>query len=102
MAAILTPLHLLLGAFQYYPDVTLKAGWGEITTNLAIAPTANGNDNVGLGLSFNLPLYRDKLAANVREAQSSTIAAAGLRSTQGCNLSGHQKFVCGSAWLAGT
>ncbi|MDA7980522.1 MAG: TolC family protein [Pirellulales bacterium] len=65
-----------LAELQYYPDVTLKAGWGEITTNRAIAPSANGNDNVGLGLSFNLPLYRDKLAANVREAQSSTMAAA--------------------------
>ncbi len=65
-----------LARLEYYPDITLKAGWGEMTTNRAIAPSADGIDNVAVGLSLNLPIYRDRLAAAVREAESNTAAAA--------------------------
>ena len=65
-----------LARLNYYPDITLRAGWGDITTSRAIAPSANGNDNVAIGLSMNLPLYRDRLTAAVREAESATAAAA--------------------------
>lgn len=65
-----------LAQLDYYPDFTLKAGWGEMTTNRAIAPSADGIDNIAVGLSMNLPLYRNRLDAAVREAEANTAAAA--------------------------
>jgi outer membrane protein TolC len=47
-----------------------------MTTHKAIAPTADGIDDVGLSLSVNLPIYRRRLDAAVREADARTLAAA--------------------------
>lgn len=61
---------------EYRPDFTFKFGWGEMTTNRAIAPTADGIDNLTAGLSVNLPIYRKRLDAAVREAESQVVATA--------------------------
>lgn len=61
---------------EYRPDVTFKFGWGEMTTNRAIAPTADGIDNLTTGLSVNLPVYHKRLNAAVREAESQVVATA--------------------------
>ena len=61
---------------EYYPDVTFKFGWGEMTTSRAIAPSADGIDNLALGLGVNLPIYRNRLNAAVREAEATVVANA--------------------------
>lgn len=61
---------------EYYPDVTFKFGWGEMTTSRAIAPSADGIDNLAMGLGVNLPIYRDRLKAAVREAEATAVASA--------------------------
>jgi outer membrane protein TolC len=65
-----------LARLEYYPDATFQLGWGEMTTNRAIAPTADGIDNVTVGLAVNLPVYRQRLNAAVREAESTAVATA--------------------------
>jgi outer membrane protein TolC len=65
-----------LACKQYYPDATLGVEWMENTTHKAIAPTADGLDDVGLNLSVNLPIYRNRLDAAVREAEARALAAA--------------------------
>lgn len=61
---------------EYYPDVTFKLGWGELNTNGATAPSADGTDTVTLGLGVNLPIYRNRLRAAVYEAESTAVASA--------------------------
>lgn len=65
-----------MAQLEYRPDFTFKFGWGEMTTNRAIAPTADGIDNVTAGLSVNLPVYRKRLAAAVAEAESQVVASS--------------------------
>ncbi len=65
-----------MARLEYKPDLTLKVGWGEMTTNRAIAPTADGIDNLTAGLSVNMPLYRRRLDAGVREAEAEVVASA--------------------------
>lgn len=59
-----------LAKLDYYPDVTLGVNWSAITTDQSISPFRNGNDNVGLIFSINLPVWKQKLAAGVREARN--------------------------------
>lgn len=55
---------------NYYPDVTYSAGWGVMTSRRALAPTADGMDNLTAGVSFNLPVRRAARDAALRESQS--------------------------------
>jgi outer membrane protein, heavy metal efflux system len=65
-----------LAKLQYFPDVTVSAAWGGTTTTQALAPTANSRDIVQIGLMANIPIYRKRLQAGVREAESKTVASA--------------------------
>ena len=65
-----------LACKQYYPDATFGVEWMENTTRRATAPTADGIDDVGMSLTVNLPIYRNRLDAAVREADARTLAAA--------------------------
>ncbi len=64
---------------RYYPNVTLGLSYMDMEKTNAQAPrTAGGFPNVGLFVGFNLPVYREKLAAGVREAESRAVADAKL------------------------
>jgi outer membrane protein TolC len=65
-----------LARLEYYPDATFTFGWGEMTTNRALAPSADGIDNLTVGVSVNLPVYRKRLDAAVREAEATVVASA--------------------------
>ena len=67
-----------LAKLQYYPDITVGVNWGAITTNDALAKTATGNDNVGLIVAMNLPVWHNKLSAGVRQNQNRTVESAKL------------------------
>jgi outer membrane protein TolC len=61
---------------EYYPDATFKFGWGEMSTGGALAASADGIDNLTIGLSMNLPVYRRRLDAAVHEAEATVVAGA--------------------------
>lgn len=61
---------------RYYPNVTVGLAYGLMSREDAMSPTADGRDNIGLVVGFNLPIYRNKLAAGVREARSRAVADA--------------------------
>lgn len=65
-----------LARLEYFPDATFKFGWGEMTTDRALAQSADGIDNLGIGMSVNLPIYRRRLNAAVREAEATVVAGA--------------------------
>ena len=79
------PLHAYLAAIQrdqravqrarldYYPDPTLGVTWIDTATT-GISPVANGRDAVLLGVGFNMPIYRKRIEAGVREAEAQTVA----------------------------
>ena len=61
---------------RYYPDVQLGVAYNLMTTRNAVDPLADGLDDVGLYVGFNLPIYRRKLDAAVCEAQARTLTDA--------------------------
>ncbi len=61
---------------EYFPDLTFGAQWGAMTTNRALAPSADGLDMVGLNISANIPLYRNRIRAGVREAEYQAVSSA--------------------------
>jgi outer membrane protein, heavy metal efflux system len=62
---------------EYYPDLKFSAGWGGMATSTALAPTADGVDNVLAGISFNLPVRIAARDAALRESESQVVR--GLR-----------------------
>ncbi|MHC4400769.1 MAG: TolC family protein [Planctomycetota bacterium] len=80
-------LHAQLAAIQrdrqaverarldYYPDPTLGLTWVD-TATAGISPVANGRDAVLIGVGFNMPIYRKRIEASVREAEAQTVADA--------------------------
>ena len=65
-----------LAKLQYYPDVTAGLGWQAITQDNALAGVANGNDNFAFTLGINLPVWRDKLRAGLRETEYRAVESA--------------------------
>lgn len=65
-----------LARAQYVPDVTVAADWGNMTRSQALAPEADGLDMFGVGLMVNVPIYRKRLEAGVRQAEAEVVASA--------------------------
>ena len=65
-----------LARLQYFPDVTLSSMLGGMTTSQALSPTSDGLPMFNIGAQVNVPLYRKKLQAGVREAEAEAVASA--------------------------
>ena len=65
-----------LAHLKYFPDVTVSMGWGGMTRNGAMSALADGRDNLGMGLMVNVPIYRRRLDAGVREAEARVVSGA--------------------------
>jgi cobalt-zinc-cadmium efflux system outer membrane protein len=61
---------------RYYPDITAGLAYGLMTRDNAQSPTADGRDNYGFVVGFNLPIYKRKLDAAVCEAEARAVADA--------------------------
>ena len=64
-----------LAELQNYPDMTFGFNWIS-TSSDGISPVANGDDAFMLTLGMNLPVYRKRLDAGVREAQTRALSNA--------------------------
>lgn len=58
------------------PDVTVGLVYQLMTREDALSPIADGNDNIGFMVGFNLPIYRGKIAAGVEEARHQAASSA--------------------------
>ena len=65
---------ICLAERDYWPDVSLGVNWYEIGSS-GLSPVTNGRDAVSLGVGVNLPIYRNRLDAAVREARNKTAAS---------------------------
>lgn len=61
---------------DYYPDVTVGMDWINTADRTGASPSDDGKDAVIGMVSLNLPIWRDKLDAGVREAKRRHSAAA--------------------------
>jgi outer membrane protein, heavy metal efflux system len=61
---------------NYYPDITAGLGWQTVTANDSLSRVANGNDNLMMTVGVNLPIWRDKLDAGVREWEQRSLENA--------------------------
>ncbi|SIO61339.1 Outer membrane protein TolC [Singulisphaera sp. GP187] len=59
---------------RYYPNITAGIAYGMMTRVNSMSAIADGRDNVGFIVGFNLPIYQQKLAAGVNEAKARAIA----------------------------
>jgi outer membrane protein TolC len=59
---------------KYHPDFSVGLGYMMMTRKDAMSDRADGRDNYGLVVGFNLPVYRGKLDAGVREAQARALS----------------------------
>ena len=59
---------------RYYPNLDLGVTYMTMSRANAISPIADGRDMVAFNIGFNLPVYRAKLAAGVREAEARAVA----------------------------
>lgn len=62
-----------LAELSHQPDFSLGLNW-IMTSDNGISPVANGRDAVLLTWGMNLPIYRDRIDAGVRESQVRTLA----------------------------
>lgn len=77
LAAVRRDRHQVdLARLQYFPDVTLNGMVGGMTTSGALSPAADGLPMVNIGAQVNVPLYRKKLEAGVREAEAQAVSSA--------------------------
>lgn len=65
-----------LARLAYFPDMALTVDWTGMTSEGAMAPTADGMPDVGIGMMLNVPIYRKRLDAAVRQAEAQTVATA--------------------------
>ena len=60
---------------NYFPDVTFGLTWID-TANAGISPITNGRDAFLLSAGVNLPIYKKRLSAAVRESEAAAVAGA--------------------------
>jgi cobalt-zinc-cadmium efflux system outer membrane protein len=60
---------------EYWPDLTVGFDWIQIGSK-GMSPMATGEDSYSLDMGINLPLYRRRLDAAVREAQYNSARSA--------------------------
>ena len=68
--------QVALARNRYKPDISLGLAYQTVSLANSVARNANGHDNIGLFVGFNLPIYRSKLDAAVREAEFRAVADA--------------------------
>lgn len=61
--------EVALAKKRYWPNLNVGVAYGTMTKINSPSAIADGRDNVGFTLGFNLPIWRGKLDAGVQEAQ---------------------------------
>ncbi len=78
---------------DYYPDLTFGLNIIDTDNSPVSSPSDNGKDPVIASVSINIPLWREKYAAGVRQAQSRYLAASYQRKQKANSLSSQLKLV---------
>ncbi len=77
LAELMQQRHYVdLARLDYFPDVRLSGMWMAMDRPDALPGTASGGSALKLGIGMNLPIYRRRLDAGLREAEARVIASA--------------------------
>ncbi len=63
-----------LADLDYYPDLTIGFSYTFVSGS-GLSPVASGKDSIGVPLSFNLPVWRRRLRAQVLEQNSRALSS---------------------------
>ena len=77
----------------YYPDFTFGLNLIDVDDSPGGSPSDNGKDPVIASVSVNIPLWREKYAAGVREARSRYFAARREHTEKSNSLSSRLKMI---------
>ena len=77
---------------DYYPDFTFGLNLIDTDDSPVGNPSDNGKDPMIASVSINIPLWREKYAAGVRQARSRYFASRGQRSQKANSLSSELKM----------
>lgn len=89
-----------LAYLQKYPDLQFGVGWTLVTEEDSVSPVANGHDNVNFTLGVTLPIWKDKIAAGIREAANRSASTAQLREAERDRLYGELRRLVAAAQAA--
>lgn len=64
-----------LACLQKYPDIQLGTQYGIMSAGGAVSPVAQGNDMLSFSVGMNLPVWKQKIRAGVREAAFEQISS---------------------------
>jgi outer membrane protein TolC len=76
LAAVLRDRETVdLARLDYFPDATFGTTW-IATGESGLSPVSNGRDALLVGVNVNVPIYRRRLDAAVREAEAQVVVSA--------------------------
>jgi outer membrane protein TolC len=64
-----------LACLEKYPDIRLGTQYGIMSAGGAVSPVAQGNDMLSFSVGMNLPVWKQKIRAGIREAASEQISS---------------------------
>lgn len=79
--------RIALAKKNYWPDVTLAGTFIDTRDRVGASPSDSGQDAVIGMVTLNVPIWREKLAAGVREARHRSLAASARRAQAAKDLS---------------
>ena len=89
-----------LAQLQKYPDFQFGLGWSLVTEDDAVSPVANGHDNINFTVGLTLPVWKEKIAAGIREAANRRASTAQLREAERDRLYGELRRLVAAAEAA--
>ncbi len=90
-----------LACLQRYPDFQLGLGYWIVSDNRnVISPVANGHDNINFSFGVTLPIWRDKINAEIREAAHQRSSTINRREAERDRLRGQLRRQVAAAYAA--
>lgn len=80
--------QLRLANLQRYSDFQLGTQYGFMTRDNALAPSADGSDNISFSVGMTLPVYGGKIRGGVNEAIASRAATTQMRQSEQLTIAG--------------
>jgi len=85
--------EVALARKAYWPDVTLGVTWIDTSHSVGGMPIDDGKDPLVAMLSVNLPIWRDKLAAGVRQSRYAQLATVKARADRADRLAAQVSLI---------
>ena len=89
-----------LAELQTYPDFNLGLGWSFLSDDDVLSPVANGRDNFSITLGVTIPMWREKLDAEKKEAAHQYSSSVNRRQAEWDRIKGQLRRLVAAAVAA--